>query len=624
MTVAPTAFPPQRPAILLAGVSTEMADTLERLLTAEVPLLRASTAEETVALLGTPGIAVLCLGDDLAGSAALEILIELREQQPDAKTLAIALASGPDATIFQDFVDDASLFYLSRQPMPPRDLAALLESAHARHDIVAGTADTAPKRAMAGNPEDRILAFARAIATETDLDPACSLTARAIRQLVDADQALVYFYDPDVGSLWDGRSQDRESAAAGLVSFVARTGDSVRLARTDDDPRFDVEADAPGGDGNEPFLAVSVRRPRNSVLAVLVARRKATAAPFGDDDQEWLEMLAAQIAPAFGAFVRQATDERQPDDASIFRREALKQYSAGSGKGDLLRISPRWVHSSYQMLLAVLTAAFVFGLIGQVHEYANGPAVVRLEGRVDMTASTAGTVTTVEVEPGHAVAEDQVLVRLYSAQEAGELESLRKEFTLQLAERLRDPAAPGPAGALLGLRARQELLNSRLEERTIRAPFAGVVRDVRVHPGLPLAPGNVILSLEREMGDLSVVALIPGEYGPLIEPGLPLRLELKGYKYAYLNLTVETVDEEVVGPTEARRALGAEIADAVPVEGPVIFVRGRIESSTFESNGRSYTLHDGMHGVAEVRVRSEPILVAVVPALKIFYENDDG
>ncbi len=621
MTAAPLASRPPSPVIVLAGFEAGEYPALERLVLAGADLLSAATAEEATALLDAREVAVLCIGGAITGSAALGLLTEARERQPDAATVAIVLAAGPDVTIFQDFVDDASLFYLSRRPLPADDLAALLESAF---ECYGSALDAAPKRLPSADPEHQVLTFARAIATETEPEPACALTARAIRQLVEADRALVYLYDAGEGSLWDGKSEDRETAAAGLVSFVARTGVVLSLARAAGDPRFDGDADAPGGDGNERFLAVPVRRPRRSVMAVLVALRKASGDAFGDEDRERLEMLAAQIAPALGPLVRRTDADRQPDEASIFRWEALRQYAASSGKGDLLRISPQWVYSSYRLLLAVLTAGLVFSLIGRIHEYASGPAVVRLEGRTDVTASAVGTVTAVEVAPGSGVRKDQVLVRLYSAQEAAELDGLRKEFELQLADRLRNPADPGPAGALLALRARQELLNARLAERTIRAPFSGVVRDVRVHAGVPLAPGDVILSLERGASDLAFVALIPGEYRPLVGPGMSLRLELTGYKYAYLNLNVETVGEEVVGPTEARRALGAEIADAVPVDGPVIFVRGRLESSTFESNGRRYTVHDGMHGVAEIRVRSEPILVALVPGLKILYEDDDG
>ena len=119
-----------------------------------------------------------------------------------------------------------------------------------------------------------------------------------------------------------------------------------------------------------------------------------------------------------------------------------------------------------------------------------------------------------------------------------------------------------------------------------------------------------------------MIALLPGEYRPQLKPGMELRMELQGYRYAYQHLTVADVGSEVVGPAEARRYLGDEIADAATLGGPVVLVTARLPSLTFEAEGRTRRYHDGMWGKAEVRVRSEPILVALIPALKALFEND--
>jgi multidrug resistance efflux pump len=161
----------------------------------------------------------------------------------------------------------------------------------------------------------------------------------------------------------------------------------------------------------------------------------------------------------------------------------------------------------------------------------------------------------------------------------------------------------------------------------VRAPAAGVVSDVRVRVGQRIAPGQSILALVRGSVNPShpeVVALLPGEYRPLLKPGMPLRLELQGYRYAYQHLIVDSVGDEVVGPAEARRSLGDEVADAVQLTGPVVKVSGHLESDTFEAEGKTRRYHDGMWGRAEVRVRSERVLVALVPALKAVFEDGDA
>src|SRR5262249_1794166 len=113
-----------------------------------------------------------------------------------------------------------------------------------------------------------------------------------------------------------------------------------------------------------------------------------------------------------------------------------------------------------------------------------------------------------------------------------------------------------------------------------------------------------------------VAVLLPGQYRPLLARGLPLRLELQGYPYSYQRLAVRTVGDEVVGPEEARRYLGRGIADAAPIEGPVVLAFADLPSPTSAADGRRYRFHDGMWGRAEVRVRSERILEAMVPGFK--------
>jgi hypothetical protein len=107
----------------------------------------------------------------------------------------------------------------------------------------------------------------------------------------------------------------------------------------------------------------------------------------------------------------------------------------------------------------------------------------------------------------------------------------------------------------------------------------------------------------------------------MLKRGLPLRLELNGYRYSYQLLEVQEVGEDVIGPAEARRYLGDAIADSVELTGPVVPVSLRLPSGTFVADGQRRAYHDGLWGTAEVRVRSEPAIVALVPALKALFDE---
>lgn len=99
---------------------------------------------------------------------------------------------------------------------------------------------------------------------------------------------------------------------------------------------------------------------------------------------------------------------------------------------------------------------------------------------------------------------------------------------------------------------------------------------------------------------------------------MTLRLEVTGYRYVYQSFSIESVSSDVIAPSEARRVLGAEVADSLQITGPVAVVRGRLPAAAFVVDGRTLHYHDGMLGTAEVRVHSEPIVFALVPGTRRF------
>jgi membrane fusion protein (multidrug efflux system) len=611
-----------RPVALLAGFDAVSAEACRRRLDGVVRVVTADTAEEVVALLGQMPpmpVAALCVGAGFPERQA-EDLLERAEETPGAEArVNLVFAGGPDLSPFQDWIDRDRLFYLTAEPIPPEDVASLLRSALERRRTNGLPVQTG---------ERRFAAAVAAVAAAGSAAAAGQATELAAAELVEAERAYCLFHDPNRDLLWSGEEGDsdarRESAAVGLVSFVTRTGLPLVLERIGRDPRFDREADDPPANGDERFAVVPVRVSDNEpVLAVLAAVRPPGRPPFSEDDLRLLRRFAEQAAPLLARLIPEEESAILGSAPTLFREQALRVHQAGMRiEGDLLRADPRWMQWTYRLLLAVLVAAFLFSVLGTVREYASGPAVVRLGGRTDLRATAAGTVSEVVVERGDRVTTGQLLVRLHGAQEAAELERIEREIELQLVNRLRNPADSAAERSLLSLRAERELARSRVAERALRAPAAGVVDDLRVRAGQPVSPGQILATLAGPGGERTVMALLPGEFRPLLKPGMELRLELQGYRYAYQHLVVEEVGGEVVGPTEARRYLGEEIADAATLGGPVVLVTARVPSLTFEAEGRTRRYHDGMWGKAEVRVRSERILVALVPALRALFKGD--
>jgi len=140
---------------------------------------------------------------------------------------------------------------------------------------------------------------------------------------------------------------------------------------------------------------------------------------------------------------------------------------------------------------------------------------------------------------------------------------------------------------------------------------AGIVGGLRVRPGQPVTPGAQIMTISPGT-DLSVVALLPGSDRPRVEVGMTLQIELSGYRTKRQQAVIDAVDSQVIGPEEARNRLGDPIADALAVTGPVVIVRAHLTARAFEAGGRTYELHDGMLGKAEVKVDHQSLLRALL------------
>jgi membrane fusion protein (multidrug efflux system) len=310
-----------------------------------------------------------------------------------------------------------------------------------------------------------------------------------------------------------------------------------------------------------------------------------------------------------------------PAPETIFRPEAVEAHAQPQSEGEVLHLSPVWTRWTFRVLVLALVVGFTYAVVGTVNEYATGPAIVRIDGKTDLTARSPGVVSTVYVQPGQRVAAGDLLAAFYVGAESAELQRIRHQFELQLVKVLREPNDLAARDELVSLRTQKEAAESRLAEREVRAPAAGIVSDIRVRPGQELAAGDLLFSLVGEDARFSVVALLPGAYRPMLRPGMTLRLELEGYAYVYRDLVIDSVGDEVVGPDEVRRFLGQGLGGAVPATGPVVLVRASLPASTFVDRGRVYNYFDGMQGVAEARVRSDSVLVTLIPGLRALFHG---
>ncbi len=300
----------------------------------------------------------------------------------------------------------------------------------------------------------------------------------------------------------------------------------------------------------------------------------------------------------------------------LFRREALEHHAGDRQEGDILRFDPRWLRWTYRIIAAAAIVAALYSVLFDVREYASGPAVIRVEGRRPVMVAFASTVEVLHVQPGEHVKQGQLLATLSAVLEEAELRRASAEYELALVGLLRDPGDHGAKQILSSLRPRRDQARELAKSRFVRAPADGVVTDVRIRPGQHIAANEPILGLAPVDAAVSLVAVLPGDYRPMLAPRQILRFSLDGYKFEYRTVEVTSVGEEVVGPAEMRKYLGQELEGAFPIQGPTVLVKARLPSRTFVADGETYAYAEGLTGTADVAVRAEPILVTLIPALK--------
>ncbi|PRQ08188.1 HlyD family efflux transporter periplasmic adaptor subunit [Enhygromyxa salina] len=447
------------------------------------------------------------------------------------------------------------------------------------------------------------------------------------------DRAFLRFHDATDSTLWSAVDDEYGvEACRGLAGAALLGLELITTANCGREPAYEASVDDPRGAGDERIAAIALAAatvtpasPDRSAHAVLIVIREAAREPFDARAGGRIVALAHRLSPlldqlALAAVLNaSATLElgaEDDDPTFLYRAEALEAYRGSHSQGPVLRLASPWLGAVYRAVVGLVIVSLAYLCLVDVGEYSGGPALIRLGGRTQITALTDASVVEVMVSPNDRVEAGQQLIRLHDVDDASESERLEQEFELQLRNLLRDPGDAAAQRAVTTLRAERERTAWRLREHLIRAPTAGVVRDIRARPGQALAAGEVLLTIASEESNPHVLALLPGDDRPRIEVGMTLVFEIDGYRDADRALRIEHVYEDVVGPAEALRVLGPEVAGDMVITGPVVLVRAALSSEKFESKDTQFRYHDGMRGRAEIEVRSTSVLEALIPSLE--------
>ena len=142
-------------------------------------------------------------------------------------------------------------------------------------------------------------------AIETLLEQLLDAFTLKIGQILAADQTTIFLINTSKNQLWyttlneeTGQTQEvRLPMDAGILGYVARTGESLNIAHVEDSTLFDSRVDAPPNYAVKSILCLPIFSSQNPQEPVAVIRllNKTDGTPFTPEDEEQFRSLADSI-----------------------------------------------------------------------------------------------------------------------------------------------------------------------------------------------------------------------------------------------------------------------------------------------------------------------------------------
>ena len=180
---------------------------------------------------------------------------------------------------------------------------------------------------------------------------------------------------------------------------------------------------------------------------------------------------------------------------------------------------------------------------------------------VNLTANVTETVSALHFDDGQRVAAGEVLVEMTSAEEHALL--VEGQARVAEAERQFDRVKAlvtqrAASESLLDERrrdldaARAQLvaIESRLEDRLIKAPFAGVIGLRNISPGALVRPGDLIATLDDD-SRMKLDFALPSRYLPDLQPGLVIQARTQALGERVFTGAIAAIDSRVDPVTRA-------------------------------------------------------------------------
>jgi membrane fusion protein (multidrug efflux system) len=196
-------------------------------------------------------------------------------------------------------------------------------------------------------------------------------------------------------------------------------------------------------------------------------------------------------------------------------------------------------------------------------EVRSGPFVDRVEAlgtlkaneSVDVTANVTETVSAIHFDDGERVEQGKVLVEMTSAEEHALLEEARARVAEaeRQYDRVKSLVAQRSASESLLDERKRDLdtarallvaIESRLADRLVKAPFAGVLGLRNISPGALVEPGDLITTLDDDRV-MKLDFAVPSVFLPDLAPGLGIAAKARAYGDRRFEGEIRSIDSRV-------------------------------------------------------------------------------
>ena len=180
---------------------------------------------------------------------------------------------------------------------------------------------------------------------------------------------------------------------------------------------------------------------------------------------------------------------------------------------------------------------------------------LRANESINLTASVTETVTGLYFNDGDRVEKDALLAEMTSTEEHALLEEAKAlvgEAERQY-RRVKSLEAQGTAAKSLlderqrewqTARARLIAIESRLEDRLIKAPFSGLVGLRNISVGALVEPGDLITTLDDDSA-MKLDLAVPSVFLDELQPGLPITATTRAYGERVFDGKIHSIDSRV-------------------------------------------------------------------------------